>query len=83
MLLRAGSAGLSKRVNFAASLLPEGPRSLAHVHAMAATWTYLTRLAPQLGEWRGFEEEKRVLRRSGHLPWSGGAVPTSSCRNAI
>ena len=55
VLLLAGSAGLSKRADFAAPLLPQEPRSLANALAMAATWTYLTRPAPQLGEWRGFE----------------------------
>ena len=34
MLLLAGSAGLSKRVNFAASLLQQEPRSLANAHAI-------------------------------------------------
>ena len=50
MLLRAGSARLSKRVNFATSLLQQEPRSLATAHVMAATWTYLTRPTPQVSE---------------------------------
>ena len=69
MLLLAGSAGLSKRVNFAASLLPQEPRSLANAHAMAANWTCLTRLALQLSVWRGFEARKGVMRHDTILPW--------------
>ena len=61
-MLLAGSAGLSKRANFAAPLLPQEPRSLASAHAMAATWTYLTRRAPQLSERRGFQAKKGVRR---------------------
>ena len=49
MVLRAGSARLSKRVNFAVSQ-QQKPRSLANAHAMAATWTYLTRPVPQVSE---------------------------------
>ena len=50
MLLLAGSAGLSRRANFAALLLPQEPRSWANAHTMAATWTYLTRRPPQFSE---------------------------------
>ena len=68
MLLLAGSAGLSRRADFAASLLRQEPRSLAIEPPMAATLTYLTRPTPQLSVWRGFEEGKRVYYR-GSLPW--------------
>ena len=70
MLLLAGRAGLSKRANFAALLLRQEPRSMAIAPAMAATWTYLTRPAPQIGEWRGFEATK------GLLAHGRGGVPT-------
>ena len=50
MLLLAGSAGLSRRANFAAPLLRQEPRSLTIAHAMAATWTYSTSPAPQVSE---------------------------------
>ena len=69
MLLLAGSAGLGRLADFAASLLRQASRSLAIALAMVATWTYLTRPAPQLSVWRGFEEEKRVYYRGSHLPW--------------
>ena len=69
MLLPAGSAGLGRRADFAASLLRQEPRSLAIAPPMAANLTYLTRPAPQLSVWRGFEEGKRVYYRGSHLPW--------------
>ena len=69
VLLRAGSAGLGRRADFAASLLRQEPRSFANVPPMAATWTYLTRPTPQLSVWRGFEEENRVYYDGSHLPW--------------
>ena len=61
MLLPAGSAGLGRRADFVASLLRQEPRSLAIAPPMAATWTYLTRPAPQIGEWRGFQATKGLL----------------------
>ena len=69
MLLLAGSAGLSKRANFAAPLLPQEPRSLANAHAMVATWTYLTRPASQLSAKRWLQARKRVHPYGDHLPW--------------
>ena len=69
MLLLAGSAGLGKCANFAAPLLQQEPRSLAIGPAMAATWTYLTRPAPQIGEWRGFEATKGLLAYGVGRQW--------------
>ena len=69
MLLLAGSAGLSKRVNFAAPLLPQEPRSVADAHARVATWTYLTRRAPQLSERRGFQAKKGLVHHGAVKPW--------------
>ena len=60
MLLLAGSAGLGRRANFAAPLMPQEPRSLANALAMTAYWTYLTRLASLASEWCGFEAEKGI-----------------------
>ena len=53
MLLLAVSVGLSKHADFAAPLVPKDPSSLANALAMAAYWTYSTRLAPQVSEWFG------------------------------
>ena len=69
MLLLAGSAGLGKCANFAAPFLQQEPRSFAMAHAMTATWTYLTRRAPQLSERRGFQAKKGVHRYGDDLPW--------------
>ena len=69
MLLLAGSAGLGRHADFAAPLLPQEPRSLAIAPATAATSTYLTRPAPQVGERRGFEVRKGLLAYGVGLPW--------------
>ena len=78
MLLLAGSAGLSKPADFAAPLLPQEPRSFAMAHAMAATWTYLTRRAPQLSERRGFQAKKGVICRGGAFPLTASSTRAES-----
>ena len=69
MLLLAGSAGLSRRANFAAPLLPQEPRSLANALARAAYWTYLTRPAPEVSVWRGFQVKKGLEPCEVRLAW--------------